>query len=120
MLRACYSDLDFLEAGLWVRIPSYAIPPDIWKIDICEVAFQIPEQLPGQQPYGFYVRPNLHLQPDGGIPENYTFPAQTPWGDDWGKFSWQLSEWVPAATPAAGSNMLNFARSFSDRFQQGR
>lgn len=119
MVRACYPELEFRESGLWVRIPSYPIPTHIWIGDEVEVAFQIPEQLPGQPPYGFYVHPDLRLRPDGDVPQNYTCPAETPWGGDWGKFSWQLNPWVPASDPAAGSNMLNFVRSFADRFRQG-
>lgn len=120
MLRICWPDLEYVEAGHWVRIPRYALPRGIWTVEAVEVAFQIPEQLPGQAPYGFYVRPGLLLAEDNSPPGNYTYPAATPFGDGWGKFSWSPAEWRPAADPAAGSNMVGFVRSFSDRLREGR
>lgn len=120
MLRGCWPQLEYLDAGHWVRIPRYAVPPGIWTVQEVEVAFQIPEHLPGQAPYGFYVRPGLVLAADGSQPDNYTYPAVTPFGGDWGKFSWSPVDWRPAAEPAAGSNMVDFVRSFAERLRQGR
>lgn len=120
MLRTCWPDLEYLEAGHWVRIPRYTVPRGIWNVDEVEVAFQIPEQLPGQAPYGFYVRPALRLAADGSPPNNYTDPVTTPFGEGWGKFSWAPVDWRPAAEPAAGSNMVDFVRSLTDRLREGR
>jgi hypothetical protein len=72
----------------------------------------------GQAPYAFRVRPQL-ARADGGQPGNYTYPVATPWGADWGQFSWSPLEWVPRADIRAGANMLNFARSFADRLREG-
>lgn len=119
MLRACYPNLEYREEGHWVRIPSYAAPEGIWNVSEVEVCFQMPEQLPGQAPYGFYVRPELLLR-IGGRPDNYTYPATTPFGDGWGKFSWQLEPWRPTSDSGTGSNMVNFVRSFAERLRQGR
>jgi hypothetical protein len=83
-----------------------------------ELAFQIPERIPGQAPYGFHVRPGVALR-SGGPPNNYTFPTTNPWGDGWGTFSWQLEHWNPGARACEGSNMVTFARSFAERFRQG-
>lgn len=119
MLRTCYFNLEYCEEGHWVRIPRYAAPEGIWNVSEMEICFQIPKQLPGQAPYGVYVRPKLLLGV-GGSPDNYTYPATTPFGDGWGKFSWQLEPWRPTSDPRTGSNMVNFVRSFAGRLRQGR
>jgi hypothetical protein len=49
-----------------------------------------------------------------------TFPVSTPWGDDWGQYSWSPVAWVPKEDVSAGANMLKFARSFADRLREGR
>jgi hypothetical protein len=118
LLRAAYPDLDYLKEGEihWVRIPSYPVPEG-WSHAEVEVAFQIPPSA-GQAPYTFRVRPGLQLA-DGGTPNNYTYPVTTPWGDDWGQFSWSPIEWVLKADIRAGANMLNFVRSFADRLREG-
>lgn len=119
MLKACWPDLEYHDDGHWVRISRYSIPTDIWTVTEVEVCFQIPEGLPGQAPYGFYVRPQMILQ-GGGKPNNYEFPANgPPFGMGWGKFSWQLEPWQPEADPATGSNMVNFVRSFRYRLREG-
>jgi Prokaryotic E2 family E len=118
LLRRNFPELEYLVSGHWVRIPRYGLPDSIWDRDHVEVCFQIPEQIPGQAPYGFYVRPNLALesaQPIG----NYAYPAPTGFGGDWGKFSWQLTGWTPTADLVSGTNMVNFVRSFVDRFTEG-
>jgi hypothetical protein len=119
LLRRAYPDLEYRAEGHWVRIPSYPLPDIIWDGSDTEVCFQIPENIPAQGPYGFYVRPGLALQ--GGTPiDNYTYPAPTGFGNDWGKFSWQLLVWTPKEEVVAGTNMVNFARSIGDRLREGR
>jgi hypothetical protein len=118
MLRACYPTLEFQENGQWVRLANYPTN-SLWASDEIEVAFQFPENLPGQEPYSFYVRPDLRLR-DGTSPDNYTYPNTTPWGDDWGRFSWSLDPWIPRAELAEGSNMVQFVRSFAGRLGQGK
>ena len=117
-LRVNYPHLEYRPDGQWVRIPSYPVPPDVWKQSSVELCFLIPQQIPGQAPYGFYVRPSLVLLSDAVV-SNYAFPAPTAFGDDWGKFSWQLSEWTPTSTVVGGTNMVNFARSVADRLREG-
>jgi hypothetical protein len=99
-----------------VRIPTYPVP-ESWSSNEVEVAFQIPPSA-GQAPYAFRVRPGLTLI-EGAQPTNYTYPVTTPWGDDWGQFSWSPSSWVPNADIRKGANMLDFVRSFSDRLAEG-
>jgi hypothetical protein len=117
VLRA-YPDLEFQSADLWARIPSYPLPDGIWHQEIVEVAFQFPAGLPGQQPYGFWVRPGLELR-TGGTISSYTFPVTTPFGDQFGQFSWSPEVWTPRAEITAGTNMLDFVRSFSRRLAEG-
>lgn len=120
LLRAWWGALEFVEAGLWVRLADYPLPLGLWDRKSCDLAFQIPAQLPGQAPYGFYVSPGLGLIGGGAI-GSYTFPThEPPFGSGpWGKFSWALAEWQPAAEAARGSNMVQFARSIADRLREG-
>jgi hypothetical protein len=122
LLRSAYPDLEYrLVAEVhWVRIPAYSVPVG-WvfggdEVKEAEIAFQIPAQA-GQAPYAFYVRPPVRLA-SGEAPGNYTETAATPWGDDFAQFSWSANEpWVPKVDIRAGANMLNFARSFTDRLR---
>lgn len=118
LLQACFP-LEYREAGHWVRINNYPVDEQIWTCPVVDVAFQIPESIPAQQPYGFYVHPNLGLR-SGETIDNYAYPAPTIFGDEWGKFSWQLLVWAPKADIVAGTNMVNFAHSIADRFREGR
>jgi hypothetical protein len=118
LLRKSYPDLEYVASGHWVRLPKYDVPGDLWEQTVVEVCFQIPELIPGQPPYGFYVRPGLTLR-GAQVPGNYAYPAATPFGSDWGKFSWQLETWTPNAKIVAGTNMSNFARSIVERLRQG-
>lgn len=117
MLRSLWPDLEYEDGGHWVRIPKYPVSTKIWNAGEVEVCFQIPADLPGTAPYAFHVRPGLLLRPNDAAPTNYTFPGSPHFGDGWGTFSWRLEPWSPAAEPAAGSNMVNFVRSFADRLR---
>jgi hypothetical protein len=120
LLRAAFPDLNYrAEADVhWVRIPAYPLPDEIWTLVSVEVAFRIPSQA-GEAPYGFWVRPGPTLT-SGALINNYTFPASTPWGDDWGQFSFSPDEpWQPKADVRAGPNMLNFARAIAGRLKEG-
>jgi hypothetical protein len=118
LLRTVYPDLEWHPDSLWVRIPSYVLPQGIWKQAEIELALQTPANLPGQQPYGFWVRPGLELA-DRRAPNNYTPSVATTLGEGWGQFSWSPTVWQPQAEIRAGSNMLNFVRSIADRLREG-
>lgn len=119
LLRCWFGDtLEYVPDGHWVRLKPYRIASTLWTPADVEVAFQIPAGIPGQAPYAFHIRPQLALT-DGRQIQNYSYPATTPWGQDWGTFSWQLDPWQPGARVEDGSNVLAFARSFADRFQEG-
>ena len=118
LLRTAYPALEYRPDGRWVRIASYVVPVGIWSQAQIEICFQIPTGIPGEAPYGFYVRPHLTLA-NGRVPNNYTYPAPTVFGQDWGKFSWILDPWTPQADVRAGSNMLDFALSIHGRLKEG-
>jgi hypothetical protein len=120
LLRSEYPELEhLLEGGVhWVRIPSHPLPPGVWTLGEADVAFRIP-QLAGEAPYGFWVSPGLAMAGGGGI-GNYSFPATTPWGNDWGQFSLApVGQWQPRSDVRAGANMLRFARGIADRLKEG-
>jgi hypothetical protein len=113
------SALEYIPDGHWVLLRDYEIPSDLWTPRVVDVCFQIPSQLPGQPPYGFYVRPDV-VAVNGAAIGNHTGPVSTGFGDDWCQMSWSVTEeWRPAATPEEGSNMVSFALSFADRFTEG-
>lgn len=118
LLRSVHPELEYRqEAGLhWVRIASWALPAGVFDRDFAGIAFQIPPHA-GQAPYGFWVHPGLQLA-KGGNPGSYTYPTATPWGQDWGQFSWSPCSWMPTADIRCGSNMLQFVRSFADRLSE--
>lgn len=119
LLQTAYPTLEYREeAGQhWVRLASWRLPPGPFDRELVEVVFQVPPDV-GQAPYGFWVRPGLAL-PNGSAPGNYACPDTTPWGPDFGKFSWTYPDWRPTADIGQGSNMLRFVRSFHDRLREG-
>jgi hypothetical protein len=117
LVRSEYPALQFRPEDGWALVPGYPLPQRTWRIAEADVAFQFP-QLAGQPPYGFWVRPGLTLV-DGGAPQNYAFPVTTPFGPDFGQFSWSPEEWRPSASVSLGSNMLRWVNSFSLRLAEG-
>lgn len=79
----------------------------------------MPENYPGQAPYAFYTFPAVKAQVSGGLPNNCTYPAQTPFGAEWLKFSWSVEPWLPKNDPMAGCNLLNFVLSAGNRLREG-
>jgi hypothetical protein len=116
LLHHCWPSLVHAEGTNWCQIPGFTLPPG-WNRTTVDVAFQIPAALPGQEPYAFWVRGGIVLA-SGALPTNYNFPDSTPWGDQWGKFSWSLNPWAPGAQPGDGTSMIDFVRSFTGRLQE--
>jgi hypothetical protein len=112
--------LEYQPDGQWVRIAKYPLPSG-WSVELTEIAFQIPVQYPGGPPYGIYVPAGLRF--DGQIPRNYSEPApiQPPFAGNWGIFSWTSEDglWHPTADLTKGSNLVNWAVGFRERFQEG-
>lgn len=118
LLRTVYPELEWYPESFWIRLPAYTLPDGVWERSEIELAFQMPQNLPGQRPYGFWVRPNLALA-NGGSPNNYSYPVTISLGERWGQFSWSPISWQPTAEITSGSNMLNFVRSIADRLREG-
>lgn len=117
LVRCHYRTLEFREQDFWGLIPDYPLPEDWRRGDSTEVAFQVPRDLFGQQPYGFWVRPPL-TTPSGGPPTNTSGPVATGFGDGFQQFSWAPEVWQPGAHPHNGSNLLDFVRSFAQRLRE--
>jgi len=120
LLKTAYPALESVEESdfIWVRIPSYPVPYRLWGRRNLEIAFRVPKQ-PGEAPYAFWVKPNLISANRPSI-ANYSHPSSTPFEGEWGQFSWSpLTTWIIKNDIREGSNMLNFARSFADRFKEG-
>lgn len=116
LLRSALPQIEFRDADPWARIPVYPVPNDIWTADECEIAFQM--VIPGQTPYGFWVRPGLALK-SGAQVQNYSYPLATPFGEGWGQFSWSPEEWAPRDDLGRGATMLQWVRSFAERLREG-
>ncbi len=120
LLRGRWPTLEYRAEGDWIRIPEYPLPVG-WNRPCTDVAFQPHVTHPGTPPYGIYVPAGLTF--NGLRPDNYAepAPAQPPFGGVWGIFSWTpADEWRPTADPVAGSNLLNWAVGFADRFREGK
>lgn len=121
LVRTAFPDAEERPEGgqHWVRILAYQMPENIFVGDLqAELTFRVPLQA-GEAPYGFWVRPAPQLR-SGAQLGNYSYPGQTPWGADWGQFSWSpLDPWVPKTDLRAGANMLDFVRSFAVRLGEG-
>lgn len=120
LLRQFYPDLEYRGEGHWVLLPRYGVPSEgRWKQSEVAVAFQIPVGIPGQPPYGFYVRQPIEHQ-TGGAALNATPATElVPWTGPWLKFSWSPGAWAPTNEVGSGSNVLQFAISFADRLREG-
>jgi hypothetical protein len=120
LLKGAFPELE-VRPDLWCRFEQYSLPDGIWNRRSVELGFQIPPNLLGQPPYGFWVRPGLRLA-SGAMPTNYSEPVQIALGSDFGQFSWaHEGEWRPAPDPdrvREGSNMVNFAHSISQRLRE--
>ena len=122
LLRKKFSDLEYKEKGVWIRIPNYKLPKGIWNRESTQICFQVPAGYPGNPPYGFFVETGLVLKETGEKPvNNYEEPVETPFLGSWGKFSWgHNNSWRATTDLRSGSNLLNFARSFKDRLREGK
>jgi len=116
LLRTAFPDAELREEDLWARIPIYPISEGLWGRASSEVAFRF--VLPGQPPYGFWVRPGLTLV-TGSTIQSYSYPVATGFGEGWGQFSWTAEEWSPGADVQRGANMLQWAQSFAIRLGEG-
>lgn len=121
LLRSRFREVEYVVAGQWVRLKDYSVLCAGWTPGVSDVAFQIPVGYPGSQPYGIYVPSGMRYL--GNLPANYQEPSgnQPPFGGAWGFFSWAPADgqWRPTTNLVSGTNLLNFALGFNDRFSEG-
>lgn len=122
ILSSFYPKVTFIENGQWVLIEDYPIPLGLsWNRQQTNICFQIPLAYPGTPPYGFYVPVGILYE--GSPPKNGYRESpdnKPPFPGTWGFFSWQHDTgWRATSDPQTGSNLLNFVRTFKDRFLEG-
>lgn len=121
LLRKYYPNMEYVESGQWILIKGYPTPEgSSWKPPNPDVCFQIPVGYPGTPPDWFHVPAGITC--NGQRPNNYTEPANCvpPFPGTWGSFSWHMeNNWRATANIQNGSNLLNFVRTFRERFQEG-
>lgn len=116
LVRSRFPELEFREQDHWARIPRYPLP-DGWGRADAELALQVPQDIFVQQPYGFWLRPPL-VTPGGAPPSDSSGPVATGFGEGWQQFSWAPEVWQPGAEPRAGTNLLDWVRSFKQRLSE--
>ncbi len=120
VIKSQYPEATIHGTLKWVFISNWIIPENIWSEQSVTICFQIPENYPGQSPYGFYVSPYTIKLRDGSSADNAQIASDTPYGNQWLKFSWAAENWYPHSDYREGSNLLNFIHSFIYRFKMGR
>jgi len=116
LLRTRFPDLEYHEAGRWILLPSYPIAEG-WSSSTIPVAFQVQPSHPATPPYAFAVPDSLHFH--GAIPGNSTAPVAVPFPGSWRQISWSPESWTPGAQPQSGSNLVQWALGFIQRFREG-
>lgn len=116
LLRTRFPDLEFHEAGRWVLLPDYPISPG-WSAERIPIAFQVQPGHPATPPYAFAVPDSLIF--NGTVPGNSTAPASVPFPGSWRQISWSPESWTPTADPQKGSNLVQWAIGFIQRFREG-
>lgn len=115
LLRTAYSDAIYQDR--WILLPGYQLVVG-WSLAIADIAFFLRNPYPGTSPYGIYAPTGLTF--NGKPPNNYAQanPAP-PFPGNWSIFSWEAQEWLPAADPRKGHNLLTWASGIRRRFLEG-
>jgi hypothetical protein len=101
----------------WIWLPDYPLPLG-WNRATTPVCFFIRDTYLSAGPYGIHVPNGLLF--NNIEPKSYADKAEiTPFGCEWGKFSWEAEGWHPTTEPRGGHNLLTYVRGFAVRFKQG-
>jgi hypothetical protein len=123
LLRTRFPDILYQANGHWFLIPAYPMPAGrVWTPSPMPVAFHAQPGHPGQHPYGIYVPSGVRV--DGHPPANFkdTADKRPPFPGSWAVLSWQPDggQWIAKDDIRKGSNLLNYALGFTERFLQGK
>ena len=124
LLREHYPDVEHQEHGGedWFRLATYLLPAG-WRVAAASVTsvpvvFRVGVAYPSGEPYGFYAPAGINFS--GSTPTNPGSGTTPPFSGPWQHFSWAPDgSWAPTADVRRGSNLLVWARSFSQRFREG-
>jgi hypothetical protein len=106
----------------WFLLPSYRLPPS-WRVhgtpvETADLCFKLGPAYPTGEPYAFLLPTGINF--NGQAPANAGPATGVPFPGDWMQFSWSpQAGWTPAAQAGDGSNLLAWARSFSQRLKEG-
>lgn len=122
LIRKYYPTLVVSNCKRWGLIDKFVLPSGIpWNKEHIPICCNIPNGYPGTAPYGIYIPADL--QCDNKEPQSFTKIANNkpPFEGVWGMLSWtpDTEVWKPTADILKGSNLLNFIKTFNDRFKEG-
>lgn len=123
LLRSVYPDVRYDPRGHWFMIPEYRdVGGQDWRPCPFPVAFRPQPGHPATEPYGIWIPHELRVQGQQPLKGQHPANEQPPFPGRWSFLSWrtQANHWKPQAKISEGSNLLNFALGFRDRFQSGR
>jgi hypothetical protein len=115
LLRTRFPDLQF-DPGRWILLPAYHLPQG-WTPPVIPIAFSVQASYPATPPYAFCVPEEVRFKE--AVPGNSTAPVSVPFPGSWRQISWTPESWLPGAEPQTGSNLVQWALGFIQRFQEG-
>ncbi|MBC8065590.1 MAG: hypothetical protein H7Y17_12215 [Chlorobia bacterium] len=118
LLKVRHPDLEFVEEGLWVKLPGINLPQG-WSPGGVDILFQFKSGYPQEVFYGFFTPTGMLI--NEVTPQNYTnvAEAQPPFpGTTWAFFSGNPDPWQPKAEIQSGSNVLTWVQSIHARFME--
>ena len=124
LLKKYFPNLQVSESEDWFLIPEFPLPTAYkWNTPVIQVAFQKPPGYPASPPYGIYILNGLTIN-DESLDNSVAATNKPPFLGDWTIVSWAIdtvaTNWAPKVIVAEGSNLLNFAQSIKDRFNEGK
>lgn len=116
LLRTRFPDLEVSADARWVLLPKYPLPLG-WNATVTRVAFPIQPGHPATPPYSFCIPQDILW--NNAVPASSSAPAAVPFPGSWRQISWTPEAWQPGAEPHLGSNLVQWALGFAQRFLEG-